>query len=147
MRREYLVRLVLSLLVSIGAVLLCSCAEKAEVANHVTTQIIKDVTAQEAYTLIQENQGNADFIIIDVRTHQEFADGHIENAINTDFHSETFKNEIDKLDRNKKYLIYCRSGNRSRGALNIMVELGFREVYHLSVGIIGWVDAGYPVIK
>ena len=55
--------------------------------------------------------------------------------------------EINKLDKNKTYLIYCRSGNRSRGALSVMVELGFRAVYHLSVGINGWVEEGFPITK
>ena len=147
MKREYLVILVLLLLVSTGVVSMSGCAEKAVPADQATTQIIKDVTAKEAYALIQENQGNADFIIIDVRTPEEFADGHIENAVNIDFRSETFESEIGKLDRDKTYLIYCRSGNRSRGALSVMVELGFRAVYHLSGGINGWVEEGFPITE
>ena len=147
MKREYLVILVLLLLVSTGVVSMGGCAEKAGPADQATTQIIKDVTAKEAYALIQENQGSADFIIIDVRTPEEFADGHIENAVNIDSRSETFESEIGTLDRDKAYLIYCRSGNRSRGALNLMVKLDFREVYHLSVGITGWQEEGLPTTK
>jgi rhodanese-related sulfurtransferase len=125
------------------------CAGKAiEAPNQkAPTQIIKDISPKEAFNLIQENQGNPDFIIIDVRTPGEFSEGHIEKAINIDFRSETFRNDIDKLNKNKIYLIYCRSGNRSRGALSAMVELDFREVYHLSVGIVGWIEGGYPVTK
>ncbi len=147
MRRKFVAMLVFSLLLTSGAVLTGSCAEKAEAPTQTTTQIIEDITAQEAFTLIQENHGNPEFIVIDVRNPEEYADGHIENAINIDFRSETFRNEIDKLDRNKQYLIYCKSGNRSRGALNMMVGFNFKEVYHLSAGITGWLEEGFPTTK
>lgn len=146
MTMRYLVILAISLLFITGLVLTAGCGEKTELNTPgATKQLIRDVTANEAFSLIQQNQDNPDFIIIDVRTPKEFAEAHIENAINIDFRSATFKNEISKLDRNKKYLIYCRSGNRSRGALDAMVELGFKQVYHLSDGIVKWIEEGYPV--
>ena len=110
-------------------------------------QIFEDIGVQEAFELIQDNQGNQSFVIIDVRTPEEFNDGHIENAINIDFYSETFREDLDKLDKNKTYFIYCRSGNRSGRAMDIMAELGFKEVYNLSVGITAWVAEGLPVVK
>jgi len=78
---------------------------------------------------------------------EEFAEGYIENAINIDFRSETFQDEIDKLDKNKKYLIYCRSGVRSRSALDIMAELNFKEAYNILGGIIAWNAEGLPTTK
>jgi rhodanese-related sulfurtransferase len=124
------------------------CAEKvATETPDLTGQIIQDVTVEEAYSLIQQNQLDPTFIIIDVRTPEEFAEGHIEGAINIDFQSENFRGQIDELNRNNKYLIYCRSGNRSRGALEVMVEMDFKEVYHLSAGIITWVDEEYPITR
>lgn len=110
-------------------------------------QIFEDIGVQEAFELIQSNQGNTDFILIDIRTPQEFNEGHIENAVNIDFYSETFKEDLDKLDKNKTYFIYCRSGNRSGRAMPIMKELGFKEVYNLSVGIKDWLAEGLPVVK
>ena len=110
-------------------------------------QIIEDIGVQEASELIQDNQGNQSFVIIDVRTPEEFSDGHIENAINIDFYSDTFRDDLDKLDKNKMYFIYCKSGNRSGSAMDIMAELGFKEVYNLSVGIKGWIAEGLPVVK
>jgi len=71
----------------------------------VQVQIIEDITPQEAFTLIQNNQNNPDFVIIDVRTPQEFAEEHIENALNIDYYSETFRDELNKLDKNKTYLV------------------------------------------
>ena len=112
----------------------------------VQAQIIEDITPQEAFTLIQNNQNNPDFVIIDVRTPQEFAEEHIENAINMDYYSETFRDELNNLDKNKTYLVYCRSGKRSGNALDIMKELNFREAYNIG-GIIEWKAAGLPTTK
>ena len=82
-----------------------------------------------------------------MRTHTEFAEGHIEKAINIDFRSENFQDEIDKLDKDKTYLIYCRSGNRSLNALNIMRELNFTKIYHMSGGILEWTAEELPTVK
>lgn len=91
-------RLMLILLVMvITPIMILGCATKTET----TIQIAKDVTAQEAFNLIEENKNNPDFIIVDVRTPKEFVDGHIENAINMDFNSGVFSDEINKLDRAK----------------------------------------------
>ncbi len=130
--------LVLAVSLVTGVVLTGGCA---------TTQVIKDVTPQEAFTLIQNNQNNLDFEIIDVRTPEEFGEGHIENAINIDFYSETFRDELDNLDKNKTYLIYCRSGGRSGKALTMMDELNFEEVYNISGGVVAWEAAGLPTVK
>ena len=141
--------LVLSVSLVTGVVLTGGCIgnETFTLEQETPTQIIEDVTPQEAFTLIQNNQNNPDFVIIDVRTPGEFAEGYIENAINIDFHSETFRDELDNLDKNRKYVIYCRSGGRSGNALNIMAELNFREVYNISGGIIAWNVERLPTTK
>ena len=110
-------------------------------------QIIENITPEEAYILIQENKDNPNFVILDVRTPEEFLGEHIENAVNLDYYSDTFRNDLNKLDKNKTYLIYCRSGSRSENALNIMKELDFREVYNMSGGIIKWNSEGLPTTK
>ena len=111
------------------------------------TATIEDITPQEAFVLIQNNQNNPDFVIIDVRTPDEFDAGHIENATNIDFYSEAFRDELNKLDKNKTYLIYCRSGGRSGNALNIMAELDFTEAYNILGGINLWKTEGLPTVK
>ncbi len=85
-------------------------------------------------------------IIKDI-TPKEFASIHIEKSINIDYSSKIFKDEIDKKDKDKMYLIYCKSGWRSKRAQNIMKKLGFKEVYNISGGIIRWTKEEYPVIK
>jgi len=101
-----------------------------------------NAVTNEQFRLITKEK-NA--VILDVRTTEEFNDGHIENAIHTDvLQSESFKKYIATLPKNKTYLLYCRSGKRSANALNIMKESGFTDVKHLQQGITGW-DG--PVIK
>ncbi len=130
--------LVLSLSLVVGVVSTGGCVQ---------TQITQNITPQEAFTLLQNNQDNPDFVIIDVRTPQEFTDGYVENAINIDFYSKTFRDEINNLEKDKTYLIYCQSGGRSGKALNIMAELGFQEVYDVAGGMIAWKAAGLPTVK
>ncbi|MDY6966394.1 MAG: rhodanese-like domain-containing protein [Halobacteriota archaeon] len=111
------------------------------------SQMLEDITPKEAYELIKNRSGDEDFVILDVRTPEEFADGHIEGAIIIDFNSENFGDEIGKLNRNATYLLYCRTARRSSLALDIMEDLGFTEVYNMEGGIVRWEEEGYPVVK
>jgi len=111
-----------------------------------TNQEIEDIVAKEASELIQENKDNPLFVILDVRTPEEFSEGHIESATNVDYNSETFREKLDQLDKDKTYLMHCRSGARSSKALPIMAELGFLKIYHMTDGIDGWKAGGFPVV-
>ncbi len=122
-------------------------SEQASINPELPKQIIEDIVPGEAYGLIQNNKGNQDFILLDIRTPEEYRDGYIEDAINLDFYSETFRDELNKLDKDKKYLVYCRSGRRSGISLGTMKELGFREAYNMAGGIIQWEAEGLPTIK
>ncbi len=123
-----------------------SCARE-NTQSSTPEQLIKDINPKQAFELIQKNVNNLDFVIIDVRTAEEFNNGHIENAKNVDVNSGNFKEDISQLDRSKKYLIYCRTGIRGKAASTIMQEQGFREIYNIEQGITGWMDAGYPIVK
>lgn len=71
-------------------------------------------------------EANPDIIVIDVRTPDEIAQtGAIENSINIDFKASDFKEKISVLDKDKEYILFCKSGNRSRQASKIMAEMGF----------------------
>ncbi|MFC1994464.1 rhodanese-like domain-containing protein [Chloroflexota bacterium] len=149
MRQRSSAMLMLFILLVSGVLLITSCAENQNGAPGQETpiQIIQDITPQEAFTLIKENTDNSDFIIIDVRTPNEFTDGYIKDAINMDFMSDEFRDNIGKLDRDRTYLIYCRTANRSRGAVDIMEELRFQSLYHMLGGITQWENDGLPVIQ
>jgi rhodanese-related sulfurtransferase len=87
-----------------------------------------------------------DVIILDVRTPEEFASGHIEGALNIDFNGGDFANEITRLNPSENYAIYCRSGSRSGQAASIMHKAGFHEVSNLNGGVIDWTNAGLPLV-
>ncbi len=104
------------------------------------------IKALDAHELITKNLSNLNFIILDVRSPSEYFEAHIEHAENIDYNSQTFKSELEKRDRNGKYLIYCRSGHRSSNVIKIMIELGFTDIYNLSGGIRKWKGEGLPII-
>jgi rhodanese-related sulfurtransferase len=104
------------------------------------------IDTQAAYKMIQSNQANPNFVILDVRTQEEFRSGHIAKAIMIDIYLPDFKNKISELDRNKKYLVYCRTARRSAEAARLMKDLGFREVYDMAGGITQWKTEGLPIV-
>lgn len=81
-----------------------------------------------------KNTQNA--ILIDVRTSIEFDGSHIEGAVNLDYQNPNFINEVKKLDKDKTYFVYCRSGNRSSKSISIMKNYGIKDIYDLKGGII-----------
>lgn len=86
-------------------------------------------------------------VVVDVRTPAEFADGHLENALNLDVQGTDFGRQISALDKAATYAVYCRSGNRSATALKLMKQVGIANAYHLGGGIGAWQEAGYPVVR
>ena len=83
--------------------------------------------------------GKKNYILVDVRTPEEFGEGHIEGARNIDVQNgETFDAEFNKLDTKKTVLLYCRSGKRSRKAADKLEAMGFRKVYDLKGGFLAW---------
>jgi len=107
----------------------------------------ENVTPAEAARLMKENEANPEFVVLDVRTPEEYRDGHLAGAVMIDFRSKGFKEELQTLDRGKTYLVYCRTGHRSGSAIPVMEEMGFRKIYHLSDGIRGWKKEGFPTTK
>lgn len=79
--------------------------------------------------------------LVDVRTPEEIAAGHIEGAIRIDYKADNFKEEIGKLDRDGEYLLYCRSGNRSGKTMKLMKGMGFQKMYNLEGGYLAWSEA------
>lgn len=85
--------------------------------------------------------------VLDVRTPEEVAEGHLAGSVNINFLGENFAQEIEALNKNKTYLLYCRSGSRTRRAADQMQKAGFKKVYMLEGGITAWNGAGKPVEK
>ncbi len=85
--------------------------------------------------------------VLDIRTPEEFSDGHLKDAVNLDFNSGDFEEKLAKLDPSKPYLVHCAAGGRSGRSMAIFEKLKFLKVYHLKAGYNGWTDAGQPVVK
>ncbi len=106
-----------------------------------------DVTAEQARDLIRQRGEQKDFVVLDVRTPQEFAEGHLPGAVNANVLAPDFASRLGAMDRAKTYLVYCRSGNRSTQAVQVMQRLGFLQVYHMSRGIFEWQAKGFPLAR
>ncbi len=111
-----------------------------------STHFYRDISPDDAYRLINDNTDNPDFMIIDVRRYYEFDSGHIENSLLINYYSSEFETDIDSLDRNRIYLLYCRHGARSSSALNLMKSLGFIRIYNMSGGIVKWIERGFYLV-
>ena len=85
--------------------------------------------------------------IVDVRTPQEFAEGHIEGAVNIPVELPDFMDQVSQLDPNGTYAVYCRSGNRSQPAVAGMSSVGINGIYELESGTTGWTSEGQPLVQ
>jgi rhodanese-related sulfurtransferase len=108
------------------------------------TATIDLVSAPDAEELLTSPP--AGLVVLDVRTPEEFASGRIADSVNIDFYDPTFADQLDTLDKDTPYFVYCRSGNRSATTIDTMRELGFTEVYELEGGILSWANAGLPIL-
>ena len=88
---------------------------------------------------------DSDYTIIDVRPQDEFDLGHIDSAINLDFYSDTFQNEILSLPKNEKIVLYCRTNNRSSKTATILKENGYKDILVIRGGITEWVKTGNDI--
>jgi len=111
-----------------------SGAKKSDVVSLISPQEFKDKLGE-------------DIQLIDVRTPQEFAEGHLDGAIMIDYMQSGFMNKMSKLDKNKDLYIYCRSGNRSGKATRKLESMGFPKIYDLKGGILNWNQNNMKVIK
>lgn len=84
-------------------------------------------------------------VLIDVRTPEEYSEGHLPNAINIDVEDDSFAEKMDVLKKNKNVYLYCKTGKRSARAVAIADTLGFKNIFNLDGGFIGWKEAGKAV--
>lgn len=102
-----------------------------------------NVTVKEAIKMTEDK----DLVILDVRTPEEFAQGHLPKAQNINYYDESFVQQLEGLARDKEYLVYCHSGGRSTKTLHLMEKNGFKMVHNLEGGISAWKFAEGKVEK
>ena len=105
---------------------------------------VKNVTPEEVVKLIKENPKT---LVLDVRTPEEFAAGHIAGATNADIMNDDFAQKIAKLAKDQPVVVHCGSGTRSAKALPTIVQQKFPVIYHMNGGFTAWKAAGKPVEK
>lgn len=103
--------------------------------------IFKNISPKETYQMIQ---GKNKYIILDVKTKQEYRQKHLSRSPNIDFFSSTFKDELFCLDKDTCYFVICKIGVRSEIAMNIMKKMGFKEVYNVIGGDDRWIAEEIP---
>lgn len=95
----------------------------------------EDIDSAQAKALLEKDP---DVVLLDVRTAPEFHAGHLEHARHFDIYAPDFVEQLQTLDRSKTYLVYCRSGNRSAQACEVMNRMGFTRLHNLAGGILEW---------
>ena len=130
-----LLALVMALAVVVAA---CSGSESTAV-----TQSIELVSPARAAEVIEEQPEG--LVVLDIRTPEEYAEAHLADAIVVDYYAPDFADQLDALDKNVPYVLYCRTGNRSSDAVKTMKSLGFAQVYEIDGGIVNWYEQGFPV--
>ncbi len=120
----------------------------------VNTDDLSELENMTTYTNLSPAQLNnklttePDVIILDVRTQTEREEvGYITGSENIDYYDPEFENKIKALDKTQTYVVYCRSGQRSIRAAQIMADNDFENIYNLAGGINAWMVSGFEVSK
>lgn len=149
MQLRSLLPLTLVFLMLAGA---CGSDTSEPAAGGAQTDAADPVESSTGIRLVSPEAGAAildesppDLVVLDVRTPEEFADGHLADATMLDFYADDFADRLAELDPEVPYLIYCRSGNRSGQTRALMEDLGFTDVADVDGGILAWSDAGLMV--
>ena len=101
-----------------------------------------NIISDNQFIEIQDNY----YILVDVRTLEEFESGHIQDAIHFDFYSESFQKEILSIDKSFSIILYCRTQNRSTKTANYLKENGYKEIAVLEGGITSWIKNGNDLV-
>lgn len=110
-------------------------------------QSSQKIETVDSATFKERISGASEVQLLDVRTAEEFAEGHLESAINIDVQGPSFTKKVsEQLDKSQPIYLYCRSGKRSMMAAKGLEKEGY-SIVNLKDGILGWLDAGYPVLK
>ncbi len=138
---NHLIRVLIS---SVLIAIVASCGSQS------TTEIpINNVDVDTARDLVTQNQ-NETVIVLDVRTPEEYAIGHIEGALNISIADEDFSERVSKLDRDNTYIVHCSANvvnGRTAKSLEIMSGFGFNKLLNMEGGVVAWEQGGHPLVR
>jgi phage shock protein E len=127
-----------------GALLITLAAAIAIAGCSSSDAVLETVSPEAAAEVITSTP---DVVVLDIRTPEEFAEGFIEGASNIDFYRSDFAGQLDVLDKEVPYVVYCRSDNRSGQAMDVFADLGFTNVTEIDGGIVNWYESGLPIVS
>ena len=125
------------LLLPVLALLFCSFTT-------IAAQTKVEVNSKQVNSMLQKDKK---WIVLDVRSAEEFNSGHIKGAQNIDIRQPDAFSKIDKLNKNAKYIVHCRTNHRSGIAVEHMMQSGFKNIYQMMDGWSGWLTNNLPVQK
>lgn len=115
-----------------------SCSDAQKTTDVAVDQLTGTKIVRASLGEFKSRMQDENVQLLDVRTDDEYKAGHIADAQQIDYFSSDFKDQVDKLDREKAVLIYCASGNRSSKAIEVMKTMGFKEIVELQGGYNAW---------
>lgn len=132
-----------SLVLTLAIVLLVlpGCTQSTKAGG--TTEVV-NANPKEFYDLLAQEK---DPQLLDIRTSWEYNRGFIEGSLNIDYSGSAFKEDLEKLEKNRPVFIYCAVGGRSAQAVSLFKSLGFTKVVDLKGGIVSWQRSGLPLVK
>jgi len=119
-----------------------SSKESTTVQSSLSKNEIQNVSVDDAYTMLKDKNK---YFLLDVRTQEEYNEGFIENSVLIPLTE--LESRLSEIPADKPIVVYCRSGNRSSQAAQILIKNNFSPVYNVLGGITEWVKRGYPVLK
>ena len=129
-----------NLVIFISTITLISCSENS-ISN---AQVVENISSENFKNLLEKEQNE---ILIDIRTSEETANGHLKDATLIDYYGDDFMDKIAMVRRDVPVFIYCRSGGRSSAAAKKMKKIGFTKIYNMLGGVEAWNNANFPVVK
>ncbi len=128
----------LTLILSAILIILSSCDSTGQNEKNTSSTKVQEGRVDLAVTEFKQKMSEENVVILDVRTPRETNDGMIAGAIEINVNSPDFQEKIKELDKDKTYLVYCRSGRRSVAACDIMEREGFKKLYNLLGGYLDY---------
>ena len=129
--------------ISILLLSLFSCVNSNDFDPNTLPVNVLDVENHQMVKLLEDNPG----VLLDIRTPEEVSKGFLKDASFINFYDESFLQKASWIKKNQPIYVYCHAGRRSSKAAEMLIELGFKEVYNLVGGYSKWVEDGYLVEK
>lgn len=132
---------------SLVALPACSSGSQGDSEASSATAVSEEMPTVPTKTVpeIADMLDDGNVAVIDVRTPEEYVLGHLFGAMNIDFYSDDFSQNLDTLDRDRTYVVYCRCGVRGAKSVAAMQEIGFQDVYNMEGGYLEWEYERQPI--